>query len=56
MRRAYVDGLNVSVDGHSHLCAGEDFVDVLNPLTAELVLAGDARRIDPVGLTPKVAC
>jgi hypothetical protein len=56
MRQGHVDGLDVSVDDYSHPCAGEDFADVLNRLTAERVLAGDARRIDPVGLTSKVAC
>ena len=38
MRQGHVDGLDVSVDDHSHPCAGEDFVDVLNRLTAERVL------------------
>jgi hypothetical protein len=56
MWRGRVDGLDVSIDDYSHPCAGEDFADVLNRLTAEQVLAGDARRIDPVGLPSKVAC
>jgi hypothetical protein len=56
MRQGHVDGLDVSVDDYSYPCAGEDFADVLNRLTAEQVLARDTRRIDPVGLTSKVAC